>query len=272
MFVDRHLYGGRLNYLLFGRWVEAAKSWLHRKTAPAPAAPVPVETGDADSELVEDVALHRSYQYVPPPAPEEPAPETERKANDTPPTADQPPAPEQPATNPPNPPEPPEAEHKTDNAAPTANPQTVLEQPAPEPPEQPATDAPREPTANPPAQPAPPPESDGYDEDEEYLRHMENVEYEPQAGTVNAGDLLVLLSIFSKKQNATEQEITTARRAMRLISGSEIEQAILDQLNGKDGYVAVMLDMITKDLHREDDVPRHKQTQSDRDFNLADYV
>lgn len=275
MFVDRHLYGGRLNYLLFGRWVEAAKNWLHRKTAPAPAAPATGKTGDADSEPVEDVALHRSYQYVPPPAPEEPAPESpappeaERKANDTAPAAEQAPAPEQPVTKPPNPPE---AEHKTDNAAPAANPQAVLEQPASEPPEQPATDAPREPTANPPAEPAPPPESDGYDEDEEYLRHMENVEYEPQSGTVNAGDLLVLLSIFSKKQNATEQEITTARRAMRLISGSEIEQAILDQLNGKDGYVAVMLDMITKDLHREDDVPQHKQMQSDRDFNMADYV
>lgn len=269
MFVDRHLYGGRLNYLLFGRWVEAAKNWLHRKTAPTPAAPATGGTGDADSEPIEDVALHRSYQYVPPPAPEEPAQETERKANDTAPAADQPPAPAKPVMKPP---EPPEAEHKTDNAAPAANPQAVLEQPAPEPPEQPATDAPREPTANPPAEPAPPPESDGYDEDEEYLRHMENVEYEPQSGTVNVGDLLVLLSIFSKKQNATEQEITTARRAMRLISGSEIEQAILDQLNGKDGYVAVMLDMITKDLHREDDAPRHKQTQSERDFNLTDYV
>ncbi len=275
MFVDRHLYGGRLNYLLFGRWVEAAKNWLHRKTAPTPAPPATGGTGDADSEPVEDIALHRSYQYVPPSAPEEPAPESpappeaERKTNDVALAADQQPAPEQPVTNPPNPPE---AEHKTDNAAPTANPQAVLEQPASEPPEQPATDAPREPTANPPAEPAPPPESDGYDEDEEYLRHMENVEYEPQSGTVNAGDLLVLLSIFSKKQNATEQEITTARRAMRLISGSEIEQAILDQLNGKDGYVAVMLDMITKELDREDDAPRYKQTQSDRDFNLGDYV
>lgn len=42
---------------------------------------------------------------------------------------------------------------------------------------------------------------------------------------------------------------------MRAVSGSQIEQAILDQLNGKDGYVAVMLDMITKDLHAEDDAP-----------------
>ena len=33
-----------------------------------------------------------------------------------------------------------------------------------------------------------------------------------------------------------------------------------------------MLDMITKDLQREDDVPQHKQMQSDRDFNMADYV
>ena len=241
MFVDRHLYGGRLNYLLFGQWVEAAKSWLHRKTAPAPASPATVENGSSDSEPVEDIALHRSYQYVPPPVPEQPAPE---------------------------PPNPPDAERKADDAPQANTSPPAPEQPAPEPPEQPATDAPREP----PAEPAPPSESDGYDEKEEYLRHMENVEYEPQSGTVNAGDLLVLLSIFSKKQNATEQEITTARRAMRLISGTQIEQSILDQLNGKDGHVTVMLDMITKDLNREDNTPTHKATQSDRAFRLEDYV
>ena len=104
------------------------------------------------------------------------------------------------------------------------------------------------------------------------MRHMANTDEGPQPGAVDADDLLVLLSVFSKGKSATQQEIATARRAMRAVSGSQIEQSILDQLNGKDGYVAVMLDMITKDLHREDDAPRHKQTQSDRDFNLTDYV
>lgn len=245
MFVDRHLYGGRLNYLLFGRWVEAAKSWLHRKTAPAPASPATAENGDTDSEPVEDVALYRSYQYVPPPTPEQPAPE---------------------------PPNPPEAERKADDVTQATTPPPALKQPAPEPPEQPATDAPREPTAERLAEPAPSTEYDGYDEDEEYLRHMENVEYEPQPGAVDADELIVLLSVFSKGKSATEQEIATARRTMRVVSGSEIERIILDQLNGKDGYVAVMLDMITKELDKEDDVPPHKHTQSDRAFRLEDYV
>lgn len=240
MFVDRHLYHGRLNYLLFGRWMEAAKSWLHRKTAPAPAAAAPVGTDNADSEPVEDVALHRSYRYVPPSAPEVPVPAA---------------------------PVPPETERKTDDTAAAAAPS-----PAPEPPEQPAADAPQTPAAERPATPSPRPESDGYDEDEEYLRYMAESDDEPQPGTVDADEFIVLLSVFSKGRSATEQEIATARRAMRAVSGSEIEQIILDQLNGKDGYVAVMLDMITKELDREDDAPRYKQTQSDRDFNLGDYV
>ena len=94
----------------------------------------------------------------------------------------------------------------------------------------------------------------------------------PQSGAVDADDLLVLLSVFSKGKSATPQEITTARRAMRAVSGSQIEQSILDQLNGKEGYVAVMLDMITKELHPEDEAPRHNHTQSNGDFNLGDYV
>ena len=91
------------------------------------------------------------------------------------------------------------------------------------------------------------------------------------AASVNA-DLLVLLSVFSKGKSATQQEIATARRAMRAVSGSQIEQSILDQLNGKDGYVAVMLDMITKDLHAEDDTPPRENKKSDRAFRLEDFV
>lgn len=59
---------------------------------------------------------------------------------------------------------------------------------------------------------------------------------------------------------------------MRAVSGSQIEQSILDQLNGKDGYVAVMLDMITKDLHAEDDTPPRENKKSDRAFRLEDFV
>ena len=137
-------------------------------------------------------------------------------------------------------------------------------------PPSPAPEPPAEPT--PAAEPPPPPEIDEYGEDEEYLCHMADVEYEPQSGTVAADDLLILLSVFSKGKSATEQEIATARRAMRAVSGSEIEQAILDQLNGKDGYVAVMLDMITKDLHAEDDAPLQESKKSDRAFRLEDFV
>ena len=100
------------------------------------------------------------------------------------------------------------------------------------------------------------------------MRHMANTDEGPQPGAVDADDLLVLLSVFSKGKSATQQEIATARRAMRAVSGS----AILDQLNGKDGYVAVMLDMITKDLHAEDDAPPRENKKSDRAFRLEDFV
>lgn len=187
MLLDRHIYRGRLNYLLFGRRIEKVKGWLHRITAPAVKA-------EPEAQPTEDIALHRSYQYDPPPVPA----------------------------------------------------------PAPE--------------------PTPPPESDNYNEDEEYMRHMANTDEGPQPGAVDADDLLVLLSVFSKGKSATQQEIATARRAMRAVSGSQIEQAILDQLNGKDGYVAVMLDMITKDLHAEDDTPPRENKKSDRAFRLEDFV
>lgn len=219
------MYRGRLNYLLFGRRVEKVKRWLHRITAPpAPAAkPEP----EPEAGPTEDIALHRSYQYDPPPATEpEPTPL-------------------------PEPAKPPEAE-----APPTATPEA---------------DAPDD-SAPAVSHPTPPPESDNYNEDEEYMRHMANTDEGPQPGAVDADDLLVLLSVFSKGKSATPQEIATARRAMRAVSGSQIEQAILDQLNGKDGYVAVMLDMITKDLHAEDDTPPRENKKSDRAFRLEDFV
>lgn len=221
------MYRGRLNYLLFGRRVEKVKRWLHRITAPpAPAAkPEP----EPEAGPTEDIALHRSYQYDPPPVPA-PAPEP---------------------TPPPEPAKPPEAE-----APPTA------------PPEADAPDG----SAPAVSHPTPPPESDNYNEDEEYMRHMANTDEGPQPGAVDADDLLVLLSVFSKGKSATQQEIATARRAMRAVSGSQIEQSILDQLNGKDGYVAVMLDMITKDLHAEDDTPPRENKKSDRAFRLEDFV
>ena len=219
------MYRGRLNYLLFGRRVEKVKRWLHRITAPpAPAAkPEP----EPEAGPTEDIALHRSYQYDPPPATEpEPTPL-------------------------PEPAKPPEAE-----APPTATPEA---------------DAPDD-SAPAVSHPTPPPEGDNYNEDEEYMRHMANTDEGPQPGAVDADDLLVLLSVFSKGKSATQQEIATARRAMRAVSGSQIEQAILDQLNGKDGYVAVMLDMITKDLHAEDDTPPRENKKSDRAFRLEDFV
>lgn len=221
------MYRGRLNYLLFGRRVEKVKRWLHRITAPpAPAAkPEP----EPEAGPTEDIALHRSYQYDPPPVPA-PAPEP---------------------TPPPEPAKPPEAE-----APPTAPPEA---------------DAPDD-SAPAVSHPTPPPEGDNYNEDEEYMRHMANTDEGPQPGAVDADDLLVLLSVFSKGKSATQQEIATARRAMRAVSGSQIEQAILDQLNGKDGYVAVMLDMITKDLHAEDDAPPRENKKSDRAFRLEDFV
>lgn len=222
MLLDRHIYRGRLNYLLFGRRIEKVKGWLHRITAPAVKA-------EPEAQPTEDIALHRSYQYDPPPVPA-PAPEP---------------------TPPPEPAKPPEAE-----APPTA------------PPEADAPDG----SAPAVSHPTPPPESDNYNEDEEYMRHMANTDEGPQPGAIDADDLLVLLSVFSKGKSATPQEITTARRAMRAVSGSQIEQSILDQLNGKDGYVAVMLDMITKDLHAEDDTPPRENKKSDRAFRLEDFV
>ncbi len=222
MLLDRHIYRGRLNYLLFGRRIEKVKGWLHRITAPAVKA-------EPEAQPTEDIALHRSYQYDPPPVPA-PAPEP---------------------TPPPEPAKPPEAE-----APPTA------------PPEADAPDG----SAPAVSHPTPPPESDNYNEDEEYMRHMANTDEGPQPGAVDADDLLVLLSVFSKGKSATPQEIATARRAMRAVSGSQIEQSILDQLNGKDGYVAVMLDMITKDLHAEDDTPPRENKKSDRVFRLEDFV
>ena len=216
------MYRGRLNYLLFGRRVEKVKRWLHRITAPAVKA-------EPEAQPTEDIALHRSYQYDPPPVPA-PAPEP---------------------TPPPEPAKPPEAE-----APPTATPEA---------------DAPDD-SAPAVSHPTPPPEGDNYNEDEEYMRHMANTDEGPQPGAVDADDLLVLLSVFSKGKSATPQEIATARRAMRAVSGSQIEQSILDQLIGKDGYVAVMLDMITKDLHAEDDTPPRENKKSDRAFRLEDFV
>ena len=232
MLLDRHIYRGRLNYLLFGRRIEKVKGWLHRITAPAVKA-------EPEAQPTEDIALHRSYQYDPPPVPA-PAPEP---------------------TPPPEPAKPPEAE-----APPTAPPEA--EEPPTAPPEADAPDG----SAPAVSHPTPPPESDNYNEDEEYMRHMANTDEGPQPGAVDADDLLVLLSVFSKGKSATQQEIATARRAMRAVSGSQIEQAILDQLNGKDGYVAVMLDMITKDLHAEDDAPPRENKKSDRAFRLEDFV
>ena len=232
MLLDRHIYRGRLNYLLFGRRIEKVKGWLHRITAPAVKA-------EPEAQPTEDIALHRSYQYDPPPVPA-PAPEP---------------------TPPPEPAKPPEAE-----APPTAPPEA--EAPPTAPPEADAPDG----SAPAVSHPTPPPESDNYNEDEEYMRHMANTDEGPQPGVVDADDLLVLLSVFSKGKSATQQEIATARRAMRAVSGSQIEQAILDQLNGKDGYVAVMLDMITKDLHAEDDAPPRENKKSDRAFRLEDFV
>ena len=232
MLLDRHIYRGRLNYLLFGRRIEKVKGWLHRITAPAVKA-------EPEAQPTEDIALHRSYQYDPPPVPAlapEPSP-------------------------PPDPAYPPEAE-----APPTAPPEA--EAPPTAPPEADAPDG----SAPAVSHPTPPPESDNYNEDEEYMRHMANTDEGPQPGAVDADDLLVLLSVFSKGKSATQQEIATARRAMRAVSGSQIEQAILDQLNGKDGYVAVMLDMITKDLHAEDDAPPRENKKSDRAFRLEDFV
>ena len=232
MLLDRHIYRGRLNYLLFGRRIEKVKGWLHRITAPAVKA-------EPEAQPTEDIAVHRSYQYDPPPVPA-PAPEP---------------------TPPPEPAKPPEAE-----APPTAPPEA--EAPPTAPPEADAPDG----SAPAVSHPTPPPESDNYNEDEEYMRHMANTDEGPQPGAVDADDLLVLLSVFSKGKSATQQEIATARRAMRAVSGSQIEQAILDQLNGKDGYVAVMLDMITKDLHAEDDAPPRENKKSDRAFRLEDFV
>ena len=232
MLLDRHIYRGRLNYLLFGRRIEKVKGWLHRITAPAVKA-------EPEAQPTEDIALHRSYQYDPPPVPA-PAPEP---------------------TPPPEPAKPPEAE-----APPTAPPEA--EAPPTAPPEADAPDG----SAPAVSHPTPPPEGDNYNEDEEYMRHMANTDEGPQPGAVDADDLLVLLSVFSKGKSATQQEIATARRAMRAVSGSQIEQSILDQLNGKDGYVAVMLDMITKDLHAEDDTPPRENKKSDRAFRLEDFV
>lgn len=252
MFVDRHLYRGRLNYQLFGRRVEKVKSWLHRITAPS--APATKPESEPDARPTEDVALRRSYHYDTPPAE---LPDEEMPAAPPPPTAE-----------PERPPEPPAPAAQAAPESP-AEPDPPLP-PSPEPETTSAPESPAEPAQV--TAPTPPPEGDDYNEDEEYLQHMANADEEPQPGAVDADDLLVLLSVFSKGKSATEQEITTARRAMRAISGSQIEQAILDQLNGKDGYVAVMLDMITKDLHEEDEAPMPENKKSVRAFRLEDYV
>ena len=146
MLLDRQIYRGRLNYLLFGRRIEKVKGWLNRITAPAVKA-------EPESQPTDDIALHRSYQYDPPPAPA-PAPEPE-------------PLPE--------PAKPPEAEADApDDSAPAVS------------------------------HPTPPPEGDNYNEDEEYMRHMANTDEGPQPGAVDADDLLVLLSVFSKGKSATQ--------------------------------------------------------------------
>ena len=131
MLLDRHIYRGRLNYLLFGRRIEKVKGWLHRITAPAVKA-------EPEAQPTEDIALHRSYQYDPPPVPA-PAPEP---------------------TPPPEPAKPPEAE-----APPTAPPEA--EAPPTAPPEADAPDG----SAPAVSHPTPPPESDNYNEDEEYMAH-----------------------------------------------------------------------------------------------------
>lgn len=218
--MDRHVFRGRLNYVLFRKPVEKAKSWLHRITAPDP--PSSKHPPIKDGQVVEDIAVQRHYSPAP------------VQTSDSEPTGE---------------------------AA-----QTVKDE---------VLSGETERVDNSDADMIMPlPERDEYDEDEEYMRHMadSDVESDPQAGEVDAQDFLVLLSVFSKKQHASQGEIETARRAMRALSGSEVEQSILDQLNGKDGYIALMLDMIAQDLSVGDNRPLQKMEKSEGGFRLEDFV
>lgn len=219
--MDRHVFRGRLNYLLFRKPVEKAKSWLHRITAPEP--PSPELPSIKDELVVEDIAVQRHYS----PLPVE--------------TVDSEPAGKQTPTEKDDVSQPGEFERLDKSEADIMLPQ---------------------------------PEQDEYDENEDYIRHMaqSDDESDPQSGEVDAHDFLVLLSVFSKKQHASQGEIETARRAMRALSGSEVEQSILDQLNGKDGYVAVMLDMISQDQSAGDNKPLQKEKKSEGEFRLEDFV
>lgn len=218
--MDRHVFRGRLNYLLFEKPVEKAKSWLHRITAPD--LPPPELPPIKDGQVVEDIAVQRHYFPAP------------VQTSDSEPTGE---------------------------AALTGKDEVLSD-------ETERVDNSDEDMI------MPPPERDEYDEDEEYMRHMADSddESDPQSGEVDAQDFLVLLSVFSKKQHASQGEIDTARRAMRALSGSEVEQSILDQLNGKDGYIAVMLDMLAQDLSAGDRSPLQKMEKSEGGFRLEDFV
>lgn len=109
------------------------------------------------------------------------------------------------------------------------------------------------------------------DEDEEMMSRTAAYNEGTQPGEVDALDLMTLLRVFSKRRDATKGEIETARRAMRDISGTEIERTILDQLSGRDGYVGAMLDTILTG-EAGDDVPPTPLQSPPPDFRLDDYV
>lgn len=123
-------------------------------------------------------------------------------------------------------------------------------------------------------EPPVPAEPDEYDAEEAaYLRRASEAEEEdePQPGVVDMADLCVLLSVFSKREEATREEVIIARRAMRGLSGSFIEKEIIEQLNDKGGYVATLLDAILKEDATTHLQPSHK-ARSTGAFQMGDYI
>ena len=80
-------------------------------------------------------------------------------------------------------------------------------------------------------------------------------------------DLLTLLTVFSKGAAASPEQVAGARRALRNISGSEVEQTLLDSLEGADGRVSALLDALVKE-----DMPSSEGESAPTDFRLSDYV
>lgn len=141
--------------------------------------------------------------------------------------------------------------------------------------EPPKPPEPSEPSVPADAPPIPPEEQDTYEDtvahDEMALRRnlSSDAEVADQEAKVAAKDLLVLLDLFSKRGELSPQQIAASRRAMRNISGSEVERSIFDELSGRDGRVAALVDAY---IENEATAPANKNDKTPTDFRWSDFV